>query len=186
MDTSLFCALGGNISSASGETPETLTKALNALEKLGFSLRATSRFWRSPAFPEGAGPDFVNACCELQTTLDQNATLAAFHQVEAQFGRERRLRWGARSLDLDLIAYGDRVSPDVEVFTHWRDLPLSVQKTTAPRELILPHPRLQDRAFVLIPLAEIAPLWRHPVSGRTVREMLDALPEAQKAAIRPV
>ena len=186
MDNSLLCALGANLGRGAGNPEDTVSQALILLKSRNFTLKAISRFWRTPAFPEGSGPDFVNACCILQTNLTPNATLEVFHEVEAQLGRERLDRWGARVVDLDLLAFGDRVLPDRQKYAHWRDLPLSEQMLHAPEVLILPHPRLQDRGFVLIPLAEIAPLWRHPVSGRSVREMCEALPEADKAQIRPI
>ena len=186
MDMSVICALGANLSSEQGDPVDAVSKALCELANKGFSLISVSRFWRTPAYPSGSGPDYVNACCKLQTSTDPKATLDAFHDIEAQNGRVRETRWAARTLDLDLIAYGDAVLPDLHGFMQWRDLPLGQQQSAAPTELILPHPRLQDRAFVLIPLAEIAPLWCHPVSGLTVAQMLAALPEAQKAAIHPV
>lgn len=109
--------------------------------------------------------------------------LDVLHALEAEAGRVRIQRWGQRVLDLDLIGQGQTVSPDLATFRRWCDLPLDQQMQEAPDELILPHPRLQDRAFVLVPLAEIAPDWRHPVLGRTVLEMKNALPAAALAEI---
>ncbi|KEO54139.1 hypothetical protein TP2_04255 [Thioclava pacifica DSM 10166] len=156
------------------------------MEELGFSLVAVSRFWRTPAVPEGSGPDYVNACCKMRSGLQFDEILATLHKVESEFGRQRDARWASRGLDLDLLAVEERVCPDLDTWTRWRNLPIESQMREAPEELILPHPRLQDRGFVLIPLADIAPLWRHPVSGMSVMEMLAALPEAEKAAIEPL
>ncbi|SFN30852.1 2-amino-4-hydroxy-6-hydroxymethyldihydropteridinediphosphokinase [Thioclava dalianensis] len=186
MDNSLLCAMGANLSRGPDGPEAAVSEALILLKLRHFKLKAISRFWRTPAFPEGSGPDFVNACCILQTNLTPNATLEAFHEVEAELGRARTHRWGARVVDIDLLAYEDRVLPSRQEFAHWRDLSLPDQMLHTPERLILPHPRLQDRGFVLIPLVEIAPLWRHPVSGRSVREMCEALPEADKAQIHPI
>lgn len=109
--------------------------------------------------------------------------LRELHRIEACFGRSRAdgVRWQARPLDLDLIACGDLVLPDAKTQTEWRDLPPDQQSRIAPEQLILPHPRMQDRGFVLAPLAEIAPDWRHPLTGQTVVQMLAALDPADWA-----
>jgi 2-amino-4-hydroxy-6-hydroxymethyldihydropteridine diphosphokinase len=108
------------------------------------------------------------------------------HAVEERFGRVRERRWGMRTLDLDLLALGDSVVPDAGTQDSWRALPQEAQVRAVPDQLILPHPRLQDRAFVLVPLADVAPDWVHPRTGKTVAEMLAALPEADRAAVKPL
>ena len=98
-------------------------------------------------------------------------------------GRVRTKRWGQRVIDIDLLAAGDRVLPDAATVQGWIDLPLERQKREAPGTLILPHPRLQDRGFVLVPLAQIAPDWRHPLLDETVQGLLDRLDPAETAEI---
>lgn len=178
-----YFALGANVPSPGSDLETKLSQALEALEDDSCELVAASSFYATPAFPAGSGPDFVNAAAVLKTRLSPQDLLKRFNAVEAQFGRVRRERWAARTLDLDLIAYDDLVLPDVQEFRKWHDLPFERQKEEAPEELIVPHPRLQDRSFVLVPLCEIAPDWRHPVLGKTVQEMLDALPETEKSSI---
>lgn len=179
-------ALGANLSSEAGLPHETVSRALTLFKDQGLSLRSVSRFYRSPAFPPGSGPDYVNGCATVQSGLSPDDVLVALHRIETMLGRERHTRWGARGIDLDLIGYGSTILPDIGFQTKWRNLPLARQMTEAPDRLILPHPRLQDRAFVLIPLAEIAPSWRHPVLGLSVREMLDRLPQGEKDALVPI
>ena len=178
--------LGGNLSSKAGRPAETLIAALAAMQGAGLDLLRVSRFYRTPAFPPGSGPDFVNACCLVGTGLPPDALLSRLHGIEAALGRERIVRWGARTVDLDLLAVGDLVLPDRATQDHWRDLPPDRQTREAPDTLILPHPRLQDRGFVLIPLADILPSWRHPVTGLTVSAMRDALSPGEKAGIWPL
>ena len=179
-------ALGGNQESDAGSPRETLLAAVGAMQKCALSIRKLSRLFATPCFPAGAGPDYVNAAMVVEFTGEAKDLLAELHAIEAQFHRTRDHRWGARTLDLDLIAVEDQVLPDLETYQTWRDLPAEQQTQVAPDRLILPHPRLQDRAFVLVPLADVAPDWRHPASGATVSQMLSQLPEEDVQAVVPL
>lgn len=170
-------ALGANLSCWAGQPEAALRVALGRLGSEGLGLRAVSRFWRTPAYPAGSGPDYVNAAAVVAAgAMAPEAVLAALHRVEAGLGRVRDgTRWGARVIDLDLLAMGAEVRPDAATQDRWRALPAAAQAQVAPDRLILPHPRLQDRGFVLAPLAEIAPGWVHPRLGQSVAAMLEAL-----------
>ena len=185
-DQLCLIAIGANIPSPEGCPARTIEGALQLLSDGPGHIEAVSRFYRTPAFPPGAGPDFVNAAATLRMPGGEEAVLAQLHAVEAHFGRARVVRWGQRTLDLDLIAVGQAVLPDPATFRHWHGLDPAAQRERSPDRLILPHPRLQDRAFVLVPLAEIAPDWRHPVLDQTVREMLDALPPGDVDTVLPI
>lgn len=145
------------------------------MAQAGLTVSAVSRFFRTPCFPAGAGPDFVNAAVCVNCDHDPRDLLQKLHTIERQFGRTRTLRWGVRTLDLDLLAMGERVLPDRETYEHWRHLPDDQQASLTPDRLILPHPRLQDRAFALIPMRDIVPSWTHPILGQNVAQMCDAL-----------
>jgi 2-amino-4-hydroxy-6-hydroxymethyldihydropteridine diphosphokinase len=174
-----YIAMGANLPSGKTSPKDTLNAAINDLRQQNMTIAAISPFYSTPCFPAGAGPDYVNAAIHLKCALSPKDMLAHLHGIEANHGRERLERWGMRTLDLDLIACGDSILPDLETFEHWYDLPQEDQRRAAPSVLILPHPRLQDRAFVLVPLRDIAAEWRHPVLKLTVNEMCNALaPEA--------
>ncbi|MCY4180325.1 MAG: 2-amino-4-hydroxy-6-hydroxymethyldihydropteridine diphosphokinase [Litoreibacter sp.] len=179
-------ALGANATSSIGTPLLTIKGVILSLADDSLSISKVSRFYATPAFPAGSGPDFVNAVLEARTSLSATDLLARLHHVEAELGRERHERWGARVIDLDLLSYGDLIYPDRESFAYWFDLPLEAQKQTAPEGLILPHPRIQDRAFVLGPLCDIAPDWHHPVLGRSARELFDALPLEDRESLKPL
>jgi len=183
----MLIALGANLAPPGGTAAAALAAALDRLGSTrGIAVRRRSRWFSTPAYPAGSGPDFVNGAAELQTTLEPQAVLAALHEVEAQFGRTRPERWAPRLCDLDLIAAGNRILPDAATLRRWMAIDRGEAQRVAPPRLILPHPRMHERGFVLVPLADIAPEWRHPLIGTTVREMVAALPPAERAAIRPL
>jgi 2-amino-4-hydroxy-6-hydroxymethyldihydropteridine diphosphokinase len=153
----ILIGLGANLPSREHGAPQaTLEAALDRLAAEGIAIIARSSWYRTAPVPASDQPWYVNGVAAVATTLEPAALLAVLHRVEAAFGRVRRERNEPRPIDLDLLAYDDRVSRD------------------APP--LLPHPRLHERGFVLRPLAEIAPGWRHPASGATVEALLAALP----------
>jgi 2-amino-4-hydroxy-6-hydroxymethyldihydropteridine diphosphokinase len=157
----ILLGIGGNLHSPTyGPPRETLTAALAALEQEGVSILARSGWYRSEPVPRSGQPWFVNAVVSVRTELGARELLAVLQAIEARFGRVRAERNAARVLDLDLLAYD-------AVVMH------------SPT-LILPHPRLHERRFVLIPLVEIAPDWRHPLLGLTARELLARLSTEQQ------
>ena len=181
----ILVALGANLPSPVGPPRETVRAAAERLEAALGPVRL-SRFYRTEAYPAGSGPDYVNAAMSLRSALDAGALLSTLHGIETEFHRERGSRWAGRTLDLDLIAAGQEVHPDEQGFAYWHRLDPADQARLAPDRLILPHPRLQDRGFVLVPLADVAPGWRHPVLGATVAEMLAALPPGALEGVRPL
>ena len=160
----IFIAIGANLPSASFGPPRAgCEAALRALEAAGLRIVARSRWYRSAPVPPSHQPDYVNGVVAIETALGPEALLARLHEIERAFGRERSIPNAARSLDLDLIAYHDRVCDGEQ---------------GGP---ILPHPRMAARAFVLLPLQELAPAWRHPRSGTPIAELVRALPPDQRA-----
>lgn len=186
--TQALVALGGNLPSDVGSPDATLCAAVDAVTA---SLTEPGRvilvspFYKTPCFPPGAGPEYINAVMMLAVEGGAQDLLALLHRIEAKFGRVRGQRWGQRTLDLDLLDFGGIILPSLASYSFWRDLARDQQGQRAPERLILPHPRLQDRGFVLVPLRDVAPDWHHPVSGDTVDQMLDRLDPAEIAKIRP-
>ena len=154
METAFAIALGSNL----GDSEQTIETALARLDQIdGMRLEARSQLYKTaPVGPPQ--PDYINACAVFHTVLSPEQVLHTLLMTEAGFGRIRRERWGPRTLDLDLLLYGDRVID--------------------PPRLTLPHPRMHERAFVLVPLAEIAVDWRHPVSQQAVKDLLSQVDTA--------
>jgi 2-amino-4-hydroxy-6-hydroxymethyldihydropteridine diphosphokinase len=181
-------AFGANIPVGESLPNQTIYAAVSALCESGFTCLSVSHLYKTPCFPAGAGPDYVNAATLLRYPSEwtANDVLNHFHRVEADFGRKRALRWGMRTLDIDLIAIDDLILPDPATLRHWIDLPPEQQRISAPDQLILPHPRMQDRAFVLVPLAEIAPDWCHPLLNTSIHALLASLPVKDKEDVREI
>ncbi len=179
-------AMGANLSSPFGGPLDTLKMALALLGDDHTMVAGLSQWFSTPALPAGSGPDYVNGAARVESRLEPADFLARLHETEARLGRRRDRRWGPRVCDLDLLAAGQRVLPDRALALRWMELPVDQRGILAPGDLILPHPRMHERAFVLAPLAEIAPDWRHPILDLSVREMLAALPAEQREEIRPL
>ncbi len=184
--TSCLIAVGSNLASQAGSVQQNIVVALELLARESLTVVAMSRLFRTPAFPPGSGPEFINAALSVATTLSPVEVLDCLHRVEAALGRVRRQRWEARVIDLDLLSYGDKVLPDAAVVRRWIMLGTEMAAKEVPDRLILPHPRLHERGFVLVPLMDIAPDWQHPLLGKTVREFHAALSESDHRGIVPI
>jgi len=157
----ILVGLGSNLAAPGLQSSQdVLENAVKSLKMRGVSLLRCSSWFRSAPVPVSDQPWFLNGVAVVATDLAPQRLLATLHEVEAEYSRVRSVRNASRTLDLDLLAYGARVIDE-------------------PEGLKLPHPRLAERAFVLEPLVEVAPDWRHPITGLTATEMLARLPAGQ-------
>ncbi|MBO9557756.1 MAG: 2-amino-4-hydroxy-6-hydroxymethyldihydropteridine diphosphokinase [Caulobacter sp.] len=146
MVVALGCSLPGSYPSRES----LLEAAVEALAGEGLVVAVRSGWWTSAAWPDPSAPAYLNGVVLVETVLSAEEVLAALHRIEARFGRVRAEANAPRTLDLDLIAHG---------------------RTVLDGLAVVPHPRAHDRLFVMGPLGEIAPDWRHPVSGRTAADL---------------
>ncbi|MSO72201.1 MAG: 2-amino-4-hydroxy-6-hydroxymethyldihydropteridine diphosphokinase [Rhodospirillaceae bacterium] len=151
----ILIGIGGNLASPVGDPMTTGKAALARLGVVGVACLACSPWYESTPVPPSDQPWFINAVAQVSTALGPAELLAALHGVEDEFGRQRAVANAARTLDFDLLAYGDLVREEPP---------------------LLPHPRLHQRAFVLLPLRDLVPAWRHPVFGLTPAELIERLP----------
>jgi 2-amino-4-hydroxy-6-hydroxymethyldihydropteridine diphosphokinase len=151
LDDAVVVALGCNLRDGFASCEALLEAALARFPRAGLPVIARSSWWRSAAWPDPAGPEYRNGIALVEANGPPEAVLEALFSLERAFGRDRAAKNAPRTLDLDLIAHGRQV-------------------VDAPG-LSLPHPRAHERLFVMGPLAEIAPAWRHPVLGATAAEL---------------
>ena len=158
----VFIALGANLDHPLYGPPRRALEA--ALEELGrrdVAVLRISPWYRTAPVPASDQPWYVNAVAEVETSLSADALLARLHEVEDAFGRVRTVPNAARRIDLDLLDFHGEIAAG------------------GPGRAILPHPRMEGRAFVLRPLADLAPDWRHPRTGASIQALLAALPADQ-------
>jgi 2-amino-4-hydroxy-6-hydroxymethyldihydropteridine diphosphokinase len=164
----LFLGLGANIAGRWGSPEETLVRALGALAQAGLDPLACSGLFLTKPVGGGRQPAFLNAVIRTRTSLAPLSLLRLLKGLERQAGRRPGRRWGPRPLDIDILDYGGRRlgRPGAK---------------RQPGRLLLPHPELHRRAFVLVPLAAIAPRWHHPVLGASASALLHHLgPRARR------
>ncbi|MGB1006442.1 MAG: 2-amino-4-hydroxy-6-hydroxymethyldihydropteridine diphosphokinase [Thalassobaculaceae bacterium] len=164
----IYLGIGANLPAVGYDSAAaTCQAAIRRLDGLpALTVTAVSRWYRSAPVPVADQPWFINAVLAVETTVPPAALLAELHAVEDQFGRVRQVRNEARVLDIDLLDYRGQVS--------------NAARVGAAAAPILPHPRMDARAFVLLPLRELAPTWRHPVRGLEIDALIAALPADQE------
>ncbi len=163
----IFIGLGSNLTSKQYPTSIAVVKAaIEAIEVSGIKIAACSNFYETEPVPKSDQPWFINAVAQIETTLSADQLLKTLHKIEEQLGRTRRDRWEARIIDIDLLCYDDVVVPERETW-------LLQSKNLENNEMVIPHSRMHERDFVLIPFKELAPGWVHPVLSKSVVELLE-------------
>lgn len=158
----ILIGLGSNMTGPWGSPRDCVGRALAALDKQPLKLCKASTLIETTPFGRQDQPSYINAVARIETRLRALHLLQVLRDIERSAGRERRERWGERTLDLDILDYNGVIVED------------GVEQST-DAELVLPHPAIAEREFVLAPIAEIAPRWKHPVTGLTAKAMLAVL-----------
>lgn len=176
----ILIGMGANLPSAYGSPRETIEAAISLMPEFGISVRRCSSFYATPAIAHYVQPDYVNAVAVIESGLPAIELLQAMHRIEAMFGRVRLERWAERVLDLDLLDYDGQIIAVTG--------PRGPEAGPGPLPIALPHPGIPERGFVLVPLLEVAPEWRHPLLGdgaeRLIRRLKAAQGEGAMAGIR--
>jgi len=159
----ILIGLGSNVSGPWGSPQETVGKALKMLGKAPCSLIRASKLIVSKPFGVTDQPDFINAVAIIETELQPEELMAHLHDIELEADRRRTVRWGPRTLDLDLLDYNGRILSGVGTGTGHQ------------KPLVLPHPGIAERQFVLAPIAEIATDWKHPVLDLSAKQLLQKI-----------
>lgn len=167
----VLLGLGANVAGRWGTPAESVQRAVGALQEAGLRVVACSSLCRSAPVGRVRQPDFVNAVILVESALPPLRLLGLLKSLERACGRRPGVRWGPRPLDIDILASAGRRCN-------------SAARATSPGRIVLPHPELHRRAFVLAPLAEIAPRWRHPVLGKSADALLRELPAASRSLCR--
>lgn len=168
----IIVGLGGNLESHVGSPQTTLEKSIKYLNNNDVKVLESSNFYRTSAMPYAEQPDFVNGAVKVETSLSAPKLLQLLHECEAHFGRERKDRWQARTLDMDLLLHGETISPSL---AEWWSIVNDDDPSAFVAEPMLPHPRLHLRAFALRPLLDLVPDFVHPVLNQTGREIMEDL-----------
>ncbi|MEY4256468.1 MAG: 2-amino-4-hydroxy-6-hydroxymethyldihydropteridine pyrophosphokinae [Pseudomonadota bacterium] len=153
MITIAFIGLGSNVGRLADSSSDLPNLVSESFSKRDLKVTAQSNLWRSKAWPDPSQPEYLNAVFAIETQMSATELMQALLEIEQSFGRERSVPNAPRTLDLDLIAYGDEAIEEPG--------------------LIVPHPRAADRRFVMGPLSQVAPDWVHPVLGKTALELFE-------------
>ena len=176
----VIIGLGSNQEYREMKPFEILNNAKKKMEKRKIVLGTQSKVYISHPFSDKGGPNYSNSVLIATFAGKPHELLFELQQIEYELGRVRHERWGNRSCDLDILAIDDLILPNINEFNHWVSIGLNEQIKISPTELIVPHPRIQDRGFVLKPLVSIFPNWRHPVFKKTASDLFNSLPGDQK------
>jgi 2-amino-4-hydroxy-6-hydroxymethyldihydropteridine diphosphokinase len=171
----VLVGLGANSPGPWGSPAETLKRALRELERRGIAVEAVSDRYETAAMGAARQPPYVNQVALLDTSLPAPALLRLLKQIEARAGRRGGRPWGARTLDLDILDYKGMV-------LNWSGSGKTMPRARV-RPLVLPHPQLELRPFVLRPLLDVAPNWRHPVLQLSAAELWRRVPKRGQGAV---
>ena len=159
----IYLGIGSNLPGSYASSEALVKQAIDRLGRARLRICAVSPLYRTQPIGPAGQDTYVNACLAISTNLSPEGLLRMLHAIEAEFGRARRVKWGPRTLDIDVLDYRGKI---------------------LDQRMILPHPRIAQRGFVLVPLYDIAPNWRHPVTGVPIETLKKQLPIGETKAVR--
>ncbi len=174
-DSQTLVGLGGNYSGPWGKPHETIARVIRDLAGGGITVKAVSQAYETAAMGRAGQPNYVNAVALIETAMPPEALLRRLKQIERAAGRRGGSPWGPRTLDIDILDYKGRV-------LRWRGRSPGFARAGG-RPLVLPHPWIDKRPFVLAPLLDVAPAWRHPVTKMTGQKLWKALSGSREGCV---
>jgi len=182
----IHLAVGSNLQYDNKTSLAIVRMVYDILNEHEINVIAKSSFWHSSAYPNKLDPPFINSVVEVSTKKEPLELLIILKEIETFLGRKTTSRWSSRTCDIDIISIGQETIPNLRTALLWMNNEEAKKGISTPDQLIIPHPRMHERSFVLGPLNEISQTWMHPVLQKTSKELWESLSDHDKIESYPL